>query len=146
MLALFLALGALNVYGVRTTDAVAVANGYELRVRYAKVSRGGLATPWSAEVTRTGGFVGDTVTLATTASYFDIFDENGLDPEPTESVSDGERILWSFAVPADSNTFTVSFDARVEPAVQLETAQATTSILVAGVAAVSVDYKTFVMP
>lgn len=145
-LAGFLALGALGVYGVRTTDVSARGGGYELSVHYARVSRGGLATPWSVEVRHPGGFPRDTVTLATTASYFDIFDENGLDPDPAEAVSDGERILWSFTTPSDGDTLTVSFDARTEPAVQLATAKATTSILVDDAPVVSVDYRTFVMP
>ena len=142
-LAGFLLLGALNVYGVRSGEVSATGGGYELEVRYAKVSRPGLATPWSVEVTRPGGFDGP-VTLATTASYFDAFDENGLDPDPTESVSDGERIVWTFD--AQGERLSVSFDARIEPGMQLRSVKATTELLEDGRPVASVRYRTFLMP
>ncbi|HVL91721.1 MAG TPA: hypothetical protein VM264_00085 [Acidimicrobiales bacterium] len=146
VLCAFLLAGLLGVYGVRTTDVATTGGGFEMTVHYASVSRGGLATPWSVEVRRRGGFGGEPLTLATTAAYFDIFDENGLDPDPMKAVNDGERIVWTFATPARGDTVEVSFDARVEPAVQLERARATTSVLVDDAPVASVDYSTFVIP
>ena len=141
----FLALGALGRYGVREAESSAAGGGYELSVRYATTSRGGLATPWSLEVRRPGGFQADTVTVATTSSYFDIFDENGIDPEPAESTSDGERTLWTFAAP-DGDTLSVSFDGRIEPGVQLQGAEGATAVVEGGLDVASVSYRTFVMP
>ena len=142
----FLLLGALGRYGVRTAEVTGEGGGYELRVLYPEVSRPGLATPWSLEVRRPGGFDDGTVTVATTSSYFDIFDENSLDPEPSESTSDGERTYWTFTTPPAGDTLSVSFDARIEPAVQWQSAEATSSVVVEGVDVVSTGYRTFVMP
>lgn len=140
----FLALAALDVYGVRTATVSATAGSYELTVQYAAVSRGGLATPWSVELRRAGGFDQGTVTLAADSGYFDVFDENGFDPEPVEARTEGDRILWTFRAPV-GDTLTVDFDARIEPAVQLTRAKGSVS-LVDGDQPLAVTFSTFVMP
>ena len=122
-LALFLLLGLLNVYGVRTREKTVTGSGYELTLTYTSVTRPGLATPWSVEVRHPGGFDSGLVTVAATSSYFDAFDENGLDPDPARSTSDGERTIWQFEPPT-GDTLTVSFDARIEPGVQLTRSRA----------------------
>jgi len=145
-LVVFLGLGMLNVYGVRTRERSATGGGYELTVRYAGVSRPGLATPWSVDVRRPGGFP-DGITLAVTSSYFDGFDENGLDPSPVEETNDGERSIWRFG-PSSGDTLSVSFDARIEPGVQLTRLKGSVSVLggPGGAPAVTVDFSTLVMP
>ena len=145
-LGIFLALGALGFYGVRTRTTTASGGGYELSVRYASVSRPGLATPWSFEVTRPGGFP-DGLTVAVTSSYFDAFDENGLGPAPVEESTDGELTIWRFG-PSAGDTLSVSFDARIEPGVQLTTVKGRLEVLAGatGPTAVGVDFSTFVMP
>jgi hypothetical protein len=144
-LGVFLLLGALGFYGVRTMSASAAGGGYELSVDYASVSRPGLATPWAFEVRRAGGFP-DGVTVAVTSAYFDVFDENGLGPAPAEETTDGDLTVWRFAATA-SDTLSVSFDARIEPGVQLTTAKGELSVLGPdGQPAVTVSFKTFVMP
>ena len=145
-LALFLALGALGFYGVRTRTTTASGGGYELSVRYASISRPGLATPWSFAVTRAGGFP-DGLTVAVTSSYFDAFDENGLGPAPVGETTDGERTIWRFA-PQASDILSVSFDARIEPGVQLSSIKGRIEVLAGttGPPAVGVDFSTFVMP
>jgi hypothetical protein len=142
----FLVLGALNVYGMRTRTASRTGGGYELSVHYASVSRPGLATPWSLEVRRPGGFP-DGVTVAVTASYFDAFDENGFEPLPVEETNDGERTIWRFG-PAAGDTFGVSFDGRIEPGVQLTRVKGRVEVLspVDGNAVVTVGFRTVVMP
>jgi hypothetical protein len=146
VLAGFLALGALGFLGVRTTSATAAGAGYELTVTYASVSRPGLATPWSFEVRRPGGFP-DGLTMAVTSKYFDAFDENGLGPAPTEERTDEERTIWTFG-PSPSETMSVSFDARIEPGVQLTSLKGQLSVLTgpSGPPAVTVAFRTFVMP
>ncbi|MDQ4070263.1 MAG: hypothetical protein M3203_12455, partial [Actinomycetota bacterium] len=116
-LVLFLALGAVDVFGVRTRQRSASRGGYELSVEYASVSRPGLATPWSFEVRRPGGFP-DGLTIAALSKYFDAFDENGFSPSPSEETADTERTIWRFG-PSTSDTLAVSLDARVAPDVQL---------------------------
>jgi hypothetical protein len=141
----FLTLGMLNVYGVRTRERTGAGGGYELTVRYAGISRPGLATPWSVDVSRPGGFP-DGVTLAVTSSYFDGFDENGLDPSPVEETNDGERSIWRFG-PSVGDTLSVSFDARIEPGVQLTRLKGSVSVLGGtGAPAVTVEFSTLVMP
>lgn len=142
-LAVFLALGLLGVLGVRSAEVEAAADGYELTVAYTAVSRPGLATPWSVEVRRAGGF-DEPITLATTSAYFDLFDENGLDPDPATATQDAERVYWTFE-PPPGEVLAVSFDARIEPAAQ-SGQPATTAVLVDWQAVVSVDYRTRVMP
>jgi hypothetical protein len=146
VLAAFLLLGALGFYGVRTKTATASAAGYELSVRYASISRPGVATPWSFEVRRAGGFP-DGLTVAVTSSYFDAFDENGLGPAPVEERADEERTIWRFG-PSGSEVISVSFDARIEPGVQLTTIKGELAILSGptGPPVVTVGFKTFVMP
>ena len=146
VLAGFIALGALNVYGIRVVTRSASGGGYELTVTYARVSRPGLATPFSFEVRRPGGFP-EGLTVAALDSYFDVFDENGFSPMPVEETSDGERTIWRFA-PSPADTMTVSFDARIEPGAQLTRAEGRVEILPAPdrPPAVAVDFTTLVMP
>ncbi|HJV08966.1 MAG TPA: hypothetical protein VJ653_04770 [Acidimicrobiales bacterium] len=145
-LALFLALGAIGLYGVRTTTDSAAGGGYELSVTYARISRPGLATPWSFEVRRSGGFP-DGLTVTVTSAYFDAFDENGLGPQPEAEQAGDERTIWRFAA-TTSETVSVSFDARIEPGVQLTTIKGDLTVLAGpnGPPAVTVGFKTFVMP
>ena len=145
-LVVFLGLGALNTYGVRTRTASASGGGTELTVTYASVSRPGLATPWSVEIRRPGGFP-QGLTVAATSSYFDAFDENGFSPSPVEETDDGERTIWQFA-PSAGDTVTVSFDARLEPGVQLTRLKGRVEVLggPGGSTLVGVDFSTFAMP
>ena len=146
VLVTFLALAAFNVYGVRTRTASVSAGGYELSVRYATVSRPGLATPWSLEVRRPGGFP-DGLTVAITSSYFDVFDENGLDPQTVAETNDGEWTIWTFG-PSAGDTLGVSFDARIEPGVQLTRVKGQAEVRPdpSGPPAAAVAFSTFVMP
>lgn len=143
---IFLALGALGAYGVKTSKVEATGGGYELSVDYSSRTRSGLSTPFKIEVRRPGGFRRETVELATTSSYFDIFDENSIEPEPSESVDDGETVIWTFQVPPEGESLSVTLDVRIEPGVQLTTARGTTSVLEEGAQVTSVDYRTFVLP
>ena len=144
VLFLFLAAGALGLLGVRTTSVSATAEGYELEVKYASVTRPGLATPWVVSVKHAGGFEGP-ITLATSAKYFDLFDENGLDPEPTSSTTSGDLLVWEFD-PPEGDTLEVSFDARIEPAVQLKSMKARTVLIIDERRVTQVDYRTMVLP
>ncbi|HEX6263619.1 MAG TPA: hypothetical protein VF097_12305 [Actinomycetota bacterium] len=138
-----LVLGAANFLGVRPATVSASGGSLELSVRYASVSRPGLATPWSVRVRSPGGFDGPVV-LSTTSSYFEMFDENGLDPDPQRATATGEALVWEFA-PPEGEVLTVDYDARLEPAFHTGRS-ATTSVLVDGDPVVSVTYRTVVMP
>lgn len=143
LLALFLLLGLTGFLGVRSATVSASGGGFDLTVTYAAITRPGLATPWSVEVRRQGGFDGP-VTVATTGDYLDMFDENGLDPDPSSATATPEVVIWEFE-PPDGDTLTITFDARIEPAVQWGKS-AVTSVLVDGKAVVQVTYRTWVVP
>jgi hypothetical protein len=134
----------LGLMGVKQAEAAASASGYELTVRHASVSRPGLATPFDVTVGRDQPLPGEVV-LEVSSNYLAAFDENGLDPQPTRSFSDGERERWLFEVPAGERRLTVSFDARLEPSVQW-TRTATVRLLVEGEEVTVVDLRTWVMP
>lgn len=139
----FLAVGLTGALGVRSGTATASGGGYELTVTYGRVTRGGLATPWSIEIRREGGFDGP-VTVATDTRYLDLFDENGFDPEPSRMTANADTVIWEFE-PPDGDTLGVSLDARLEPGVQWgRTGE--TSVLVEGKPVVTVRYKTWVLP
>ena len=141
----FVIAGAANAFGVRHTEVSDEEDGYELTVTYGAASRPGLATLWEVEVRNDGGFDGP-ITLATTASYFGAFDENGLDPDPDKASSEGDDIVWEFE-PPEGDVFSLSFDARIEPSQQLTTFPARTALLDEnGEEIVAVSYETKVWP
>ena len=106
-----------GLLGVRTsTTSTEMPDGTQVEVHYGRITRPGLATPWSVTVHRDGGFSGPIVVRSTSA-YFDLFDENGLDPDPAAATQDGEMVIWEFD-PPPGDTFRLSFDARIEPAAQ----------------------------
>ncbi len=144
VVAVFLLLGLSGTLGVRTRTVTATGGDYELTVTYGHVSRPGLPTPWEFEVHRAGGFEGP-ITVSTSSKYLDLFDENGFDPDPLSATTDEERIIWTFEPPGDGDTMTVSFDARVEPGVQLERAKGFVSVLEEGEAVVTVNFSTLVL-
>ena len=144
-LSLFVAVGLLGLLGPHHRDVVATGQGYELTVRYADRSRPGLGTRWTAQIRAAGGFDGP-VTLATTAVYFDLFDEHGLDPEPASATTSGDFLVWEFEPPV-GDVLTVSFDGRIEPGTQSPwPAPAHTRLIVDGALVAEVSYRTRVFP
>ena len=141
--AVILLLGALNLFGVRTAQVSARGDGYTLTVTYARMTRPGLATPWSVEVVHPGGFSAP-VTIATTADYIALFDQNAISPEPAGSTYRDGLVLWEFE-PPPGDTLRVDLDARLEPAVQWGR-DAETVLLTEGERVASVRYSTGVMP
>jgi len=138
-----LALGLAGLLGVDSATKTAGGGGYELTVTYGRVSRPGLATPWSLEVRHPGGFDGP-ITISTNTKYLDLFDENGFDPQPSKSTATPDTVIWEFD-PPDGDTLGVSLDARIEPGAQWgRTGE--TSVLVEGQPVVTAKYKTWVLP
>lgn len=143
LLAVFLIAAVAGVFGVRSRKATASAEGYEVTVTYAAVSRPGLATPWSVDVRRVGGFEA-AATIAVTSDYVDMFDENGLDPDPAVARADADFVYWTFDVPP-GETLGVSFDARIEPGVQWGR-EGVVKLIRESRTIVEVPFKTWVMP
>jgi hypothetical protein len=138
-----LALGLAGRLGVRSRTITAQGGGYDLSVTYGQVTRAGLATPWSLEIHHAGGFDGP-VTVSTTSSYLDLFDENGFDPQPSSTTATPEAVIWEFE-PPPGDTLSVSLDARLEPGVHSGRA-GESSVLVGGKPVVTARYKTWVWP
>jgi hypothetical protein len=139
----FVLLGAAGMFGARSETASANAGGYSLVVTYPAVTRPGLAVRWSVQIRREGG-LGDQVTIATTSSYFDLFDFNQFYPQPSEETSDGASTIWTFDT-TGGEVMRITLDGRLEPARQ-DGEDAVSSILVGGSPVVSVRYRTTVMP
>jgi len=128
---------------VRSSEATASAGGWTLSVTYASVARAGLDVPWKVEVRREGGFTGP-VTLAATADYFDIYEEQGLDPAPADETADGERLLWTFD-PPPGDELAIDFDAYIQPSSQLG-ASGEVTVLDGGNEVVTVPFRTWLVP
>ena len=143
LLAAVLVFGLAGGLGVRSRMTTARGGGYELTVTYGQVTRPGLATPWSLEIHRPGGFDGP-VTVSTNTKYLDLFDENGFDPQPSKSTATPDVVVWEFE-PPDGDTLGVSLDARIEPGAQWGR-MGETSVLVAGEPVATAKYKTWVLP
>jgi hypothetical protein len=135
--------GATGLLGVRTTTATTTAGGYTVSVTYAWVARAGLDAPWKVSVHRPGGFPGP-VTLSVTADYFDIFESQGLDPEPATETADADRLYWTFD-PPPAEDFAVDFDAYIQPASQLG-ASGEVAVLENGAPVASVAFDTVLVP
>ncbi|HVF53927.1 MAG TPA: hypothetical protein VNC78_10050 [Actinomycetota bacterium] len=118
LVALFLVpvLGAaFGLLGLSHDDVSSTSAGYELRVRYPKVSRGGLASAFDIYVRHEGGF-DSPITLSIGQEYFTLFDLNGIFPAPSAETVDGDMVVWEFD-PPEGDLLRVHVDWRVEPAV-----------------------------
>jgi hypothetical protein len=143
ILAALITLGATSLLGAKTASVSATAGGYRLTVFYPSITRPGLAIRWIVIVQKSGGFDGP-FDLATTSTYFNLFDFNNLDPTPSTLATTGTLSIWTFEPPT-GEVMRITMDARVEPARQ-HGSKATTSVLVDGITEVSVNYQTRVMP
>lgn len=135
--------GAAGLLGVRTSTTSATAGGYTVSVEYAWIARAGLDVPWTVTVEHPGGFDGP-VTLAVTADYFAIYEEQGLDPEPASQTADADHVYWTFD-PPPGDVLTVDFDAYVQPSSQWG-ASGEVAVLDDGAPAVGVGFRTALVP
>ncbi|HVL91559.1 MAG TPA: hypothetical protein VM841_15160 [Actinomycetota bacterium] len=136
--------GASGLLGIRTAEATSEAGPYELTVTYPSIARPGIAISWEVKVVRAGGFTGP-IRIATASDYLAMFDENGLDPDPASATADGTELIWEFD-PPPGDTLVVSYDARLEPSVQMGRRGTTRVLDEAGTTIVAVSYRTWVMP
>lgn|SRR5512134_472253 len=136
-------LGLGNVLGLRIGTSSTSGEGVELVVTYARVTRSGLETPWLVEVRSPAGFDGP-VTLTTSADYFERFDFNQWYPEPSATTVRGGLLVLTFERP-EGVVLKVRFDGRASPTFGLGSA-ATTALDTDGFPALSVEYRTVVMP
>lgn len=149
-LALFVLAGLAGLLGVRQGSVFNSSEGWTLEVKYAKVTRAGLAVPMEWRITKAGGFGAEEeapkVVVRITQDYFDLFDENGFDPEPSTAWSDGEFLYWEFNAPPDHDVMTISVDTRTGSSVQMTSKTAESSIVFDDRHLAAVTFKTWVMP
>jgi hypothetical protein len=143
VLALIVVAGAFGVFGMRSTSTHTSAQGYRLSVTYARVSRAGLDTPWRVTVRHPGGFSGP-ITLATTASYFSMFETQGLTPDPESDTIAGQYEYQEFSAPP-GDTFTLIYDAYIQPASQ-RGRSGQTALIIDGHEITRVSYRTRLVP
>jgi hypothetical protein len=144
VLALVLVSGLAGQLGARTSTTAAEADGWALELEYASVARPGLDVPFTATVTREGGF-GQQVTLALTGTYLDIYETQGFNPEPDATSRDGDLLYLTFEAPPDGDTFVVTYDAYIQPAAQSGDG-GELSVVDQGRAVVTVGFETRVWP
>jgi hypothetical protein len=144
LLVLLVGTGATGLLGVHSTTRSGSGGGYEVTVEYAAVARAGLDVPWQVQVRRAGGFDGP-VTLAVTADYFDIYEEQGLDPQPTAESSDGTYVYWTFDPPPVGDQLAVDFDAYIQPSSQLGSS-GEVSVLVGNERVATTEFHTWLVP
>jgi hypothetical protein len=145
-LALFLLLAALGLFGVRTATRSASGGGYDLEVRYAAVTRPGLATPFEIEIGFGGGVPpSGTVRVAVSSPYLAMFDENSLDPDPEAATRTEDATIWELEAPRTGEPLVISLDARLEPAVQWGR-DGYVQVLDDDTPVVEVRFETWVMP
>jgi hypothetical protein len=143
LLALFLLAGVAGVFGLRSTTAAAERDGYRLEVKYARVTRAGLASPFAVAVHRDGGFTGD-VEIVTTSNYFDLFSQTQPSPQPDSESGNADTTTWHFDKP-DGATLSVSAGGSIQSD-RHTGASGTTSVVVDGRTVVKVRYRTRVVP
>jgi hypothetical protein len=142
-LAVVVVLGAVGLFGVRSATVQASADGYRLEVVYAGLARAGMDVPWQVTVTHPGGFRGP-ITLATTSTYFDMFETQGFRPAP-DSETTGLRYYYQTFSPPPGDTLRVAFDAYIQPASQIGRS-ASTVLIIDGRAVTRVSYHTWLVP
>lgn len=141
-LTIFVLLGLGGLLGVRSRDTSASSGPLRVTLHRAVVARPALAVPYRLTISRADGF-DEPIEVRITSSYLASFDENGTQPQPDSSSTDGTDTIWEFD-PPDGTEFTVWLDTRVEPSVQWKREGSTT--VVSGTETVTIDHPLWVLP
>ena len=139
----FVALGAVDLLGSRTSVASATRGGYTLTVIYPSITRPGLPVRWEFEVRHRGGFDGP-VSIATTFDYLHLFDVSNLEPDAASATATRGTLIYRFD-PPPGDVFRVAMDGNTEPG-EHELQPVTSSVLVGDRPVVSVSYRTLLVP
>ena len=117
VLTLIVLAGVTGFLGVRTGTVTANGDGYAMQLEYAQIARAGLDVPFDVTLKHEGGFDGDIV-LAMTADYFDIFEHQGVSPEPDSESSEGPMVYMTFTAP-QGNEFRMGYDIYIQGSSQV---------------------------
>lgn len=143
LLVVLVALGLTGWLGVRARTLTGVSDGgMAVRLTYPQVARPALGVPYRLVISKPGGF--DTpIEVRLTLSFLHSFDENGTNPEPVESTTDEDEVIWTFDPPT-GEVLTLALDTRVEPGVQWRRRGTTT--VTSGADQVSFDHTMWILP
>lgn len=143
-LVLLVGAGVVGFLGVRTATSSASEGGYDLSLRHASIARAGLDVPWEVTVTSESGF-DETLVLAVTGDYFDIYETQGFTPEPSASTRDGDTLYLTFDAP-QGEVFRLSYDAYVQPSSQQGRDGSLSLLGPDGRPVATVDFETWLWP
>jgi hypothetical protein len=145
LLVALLLVGVTGLLGVRATTVSSTSNGYELSVKHAWITRGGMAADWRLRVRRTGGF-SRPVTVAYPRDFLDFFDVEDVLPAPMSQSSAPPYLYLTFARPP-ADTLDVTFPARALTTIRdAGRHDAVVLVLVDGRQVARTSYHTWVVP
>lgn len=136
--------GLSGFLGVNTATVAASANGYAVHVRYPQIARGGLPADWDVQVRLPAGSRGP-VTIAVPKDYLELFDMQGIFPEPVRQTSAPPYVLVTFD-PPPAGALDVYFEASKTPALgDIGVQHAEVVVLAADEPMVRASYRTWVV-
>jgi hypothetical protein len=118
------AAGVLGAFDPKDDSSSAAAGGFELEAEYPGSARAGVEAPLTLTVSAPAGFEQEEVEVAVTRKWLALFENPDLQPEPSSSTADGDRVFWTFDAPPGNEleisttlflapTLTGSEDARI---------------------------------
>ncbi|HJP66413.1 MAG TPA: hypothetical protein VKA30_08935 [Actinomycetota bacterium] len=143
LLALFVLLGAVGVFGIRTRTVSAAGNGYRLTLTYPATDRPQQPVRLTAVIAHDGGFA-KPIEVGLTQEYLNLLDLNDIEPAPSASHNAGDLVIWEFDPPA-GDTLVVTIDAIIEANARFGL-PATLSVFDQGALAATVSFRTWVAP
>lgn len=142
LLTLFVLAALTQQLGVRSDTVEATSGDLHVSIRYADRARGALASPFTIDLVRAGGFDGP-IEVRTRQSYLEIFDDNGFEPDAASMTTEDGDVIWTFD-PPPGDSLRIILDARIEPGV-FGRKRGTTTVAADG-DLVTLDYTTWVAP
>jgi hypothetical protein len=133
----------LTLLGVHSSQTTVQSNGYRLEVVYPRIARAGLDVPWQVTVSHPDGF-GKQLTLAVSGDYFNLFESQGMRPQPSDETRDGNTYYLTFTAPP-GDTFRMYFDTYVQPASQVGRS-GWVEVVYQGKVLARADYSTWLWP
>ena len=144
-LLLLLLAGGTGLLGVHTTTVSASADGYTLTVTYARTARAGWDVPLRFDLTSTESLSDKKLQFTVDRAYLDMFETQGVNPEPSDENGDATRVGWEYDIPTPGTTFAVEYDAYIQPTAQIGTGS-DISLAVNGEPVTSVHIETTLVP